>query len=362
MAILIFAVVLFVLVLVHELGHFWVAKRTGMRVDEFGIGFPPRLLSVRRGETRYSLNALPIGGFVRIHGEDAGQEGGAVDERSFVRRPKWAQALVLVAGVAANVLLAWVLFAAALSMGVPQAVDSADAGDTAALYAVQIVPESPAAEAGIPPGARIDALSAGGETVAPHSSEAFSAFVRAAGDTPLTVTYTHSDETHTALVAAERNVIEGAPERAAVGIALGLVETRALPVHEAVIEAGIMTVTGLRDIVVGISSLIYDAFTFEADFSQVAGPVGIVGLVDDASALGLTTLLMFTAVISLNLAVINLLPFPALDGGRLLFVAIETLKGSPIPSRIAYYANATGFVLLMLLMVAITYNDILRIL
>ena len=127
------------------------------------------------------------------------------------------------------------------------------------------------------------------------------------------------------------------------GVSLSLIETVQRPLHEAVFDGLMLTLTGLRDITIGITALIIDAFSLNADLSSVAGPVGIVGLVGEASALGFSTLLMFTAFISLNLAVINLLPFPALDGGRLLFVGIEALKGSPIPLRVAGTLNGIGF-------------------
>jgi len=120
--------------------------------------------------------------------------------------------------------------------------------------------------------------------------------------------------------------------------------------------------TVLKDITIGISQLLWDVVHFNADFSQIAGPVGIVGLVGEASAYGMTTLLMFTAFISLNLAVINILPFPALDGGRLLIVGIEGVRRKPINPKVVGALNAVGFILLILLMVAVTWNDIARIL
>jgi regulator of sigma E protease len=118
---------------------------------------------------------------------------------------------------------------------------------------------------------------------------------------------------------------------------------------------------GLRDISVAISKLAWNALQFKANLSQVAGPVGIVSLVGEASSFGLTALLMFTALISLNLAIINVLPFPALDGGRLLFVIIEGIKGSPINSSYVHVLNTIGFSLLILLLAAVTWHDIARI-
>ncbi len=362
MAILIFAIVLFLLVLVHEFGHFITAKKTGMRVDEFGIGFPPKLFGFRRGETEYTFNALPIGGFVKIYGEDAVEAEGKGDfARSFAGKSKWAQALVLVAGVTMNVLFAWFLFAIALGIGTPTAVAPEEASDAARLHVIGVIADSPAAQAGVPTGAEVVSLTASGEVYTPKTPEEFRTAVENAGESEVVLTYVYKGETSEASLVPSSKVIADAPDRAAIGVSLGLIETEGMPIHRAIVEGFVMTVTSTRDIIVGISTLIGDALTWNADLSSVAGPVGIVGLVDDASAIGLTTVLMFMAFISLNLAVINLLPFPALDGGRLLFVIIEAIKGSPIPTRIAYYANATGFVLLMILMVAITFNDILRI-
>lgn len=358
MSVLLFALILFALVLVHEYGHFIAAKRTGMRVDEFGIGFPPKIASMRRGETEYSINALPIGGFVRIFGED-GSVQGEDRNRAFSARPKWAQALVLIAGVTANILFAWFLFALALGIGMPTAVSPEEATDAAALYVVEVLPESPAMEAGIPAGAVVEQLSAGGQEIAPRSPDEFRTFVEAAG-VPVTVAYTYRGAAAETTLSPVRGLTPDAPERAIIGVGLGLVETVREPIHRALGQGFVLTATGLRDVTVGIWSLLADAVVFEADLSQVSGPVGIVGLVDDASAFGLTSLLMFTAFISLNLAVINLLPFPALDGGRLVFVAIETLRRKPIPAVFAHYVNAAGFLLLMALMVVITYNDILK--
>jgi len=362
MSILIFALILFSLVLVHEFGHFIVAKKTGMRVDEFGIGFPPRLFGIKKDETLYSINALPIGGFVRIFGEDASESGEGTDSysRAFAHKPRWAQALVLIAGITANILFAWVLFSTALAIGTDTLVSPEEAGPTAELTVVGTIPDSPAARAGIPDGAVITGLSVDGEFTTPHFFEEFRSVVLSAGGSDVTVTYRfRGDEMSTTLEALSGVTSEDSTQPA-IGVLLGLMEKQSLPLHQALYEGASMTVFGLRDITIGIGTLIRDAVFLNADLTQVAGPVGIVGLVGEASAFGITTLLMFTAFISLNLAIINLLPFPALDGGRLLFVLIETVTRKTIRPQIAYYVNATGFLLLIVLMVAITFNDIAR--
>lgn len=363
MTIIIFILILFVLVLVHELGHCIAAKKTGMRVDEFGIGFPPRIWGIRKGETLYSVNALPIGGFVRIYGEDMedGEASASADRnRSFARKPKWAQSLVLVAGIGANILLAWLLFSSALAYGVLTEVEPGEASAAAELYVLEIIPGSPAETAGIPPGAVIKALSRGTETVRPRSPEEFRAFVSRSAKERVEVTYAMGSEEKTIALMPKNGVLAEAPETAAVGVSLGLAEVRALPVPAALLEGFKTTMFGLRDTVLGFVSLIMSAFTLQADLGSVRGPVGIAGLLGDARAFGLSALLSFTAIISLSLAVLNIVPFPALDGGRLLFVIIEAIKGSPIPAKVAYYTNTAGFAILVLLMIAITYHDITR--
>lgn len=356
MSILIFLLVLFVLILVHELGHFLVAKWVGMRVDEFGIGFPPKLFGIKKGETEYTFNIFPIGGFVKIYGED-GADGEVDRSRAFVGKNKWAQAAVLVAGVTFNVLFAWMLFTFAITHGIQTAVPEDVASENAQLIVADVMEGSPAAEAGLTRGAVITGIE-GDAMLTPIS------FRDAVSDSgaEVTVQYTIGGSEFTADIIPATGLVEDDPDRLAVGVALSLVDVVSQPVHIAAYEALILTGTGLRDVTIGIGTLLVDALSFNADLSQVAGPVGIVGLVGEASAFGLTALLMFTAFISLNLAVINLFPFPALDGGRLLFVIIEAIKGSAIKPGLAYALNAAGFVILILLMIAITYNDILRLL
>lgn len=359
MSILIFLAVLFVLVLVHELGHFAVAKWTGMRVDEFGIGFPPKLFGIRKGETEYTFNLFPVGGFVKIYAED-GAPDGVLTEGAFVSKSKWAQAAVLVAGVTMNVLLAWVLAALVFAIGVRTSVSEAEATESAQLFVTQVLVDGPAYEAGLPAGAVVEAVQAGGDTLESLTPSAFSSFVQDHADEVHTIMYTLNDEVHTVSVTPETRVIEDRPDQAVVGIALSQIDIVKRSFSESLVEATRYVARGLKDIFLGLVGLVGGAITGEADLSQVAGPIGIVGLVGEASAYGITTLLMFTAFISLNLAVINILPFPALDGGRLVMVAIEAVKGSPIDPRSAALVNTIGFFILIFLMVAVTWNDILR--
>jgi len=365
MSVIIFLVVLVVLVLVHEWGHFIVAKKTGMRVDEFGIGFPPKAFGIKRGETEYTLNWLPIGGFVRIYGENLDEaerigEENPDSKRAFSARPKWAQALVLVAGVAMNIIFAWFLLIITLMIGVPTAVDETTASDQAVLYVAGTVESGPATS--VPDGASIVGVTTDSKNLESLKPQAFTNFVSEVAPAPITLSYEFDGEVAEAVIVPEQGLLEDDADRYIVGVSLALVEIQKASFFEAIVDGSKMTVDIFWSIVVGLLSLIGQSIAGTADYSQVAGPVGIVGMVGDAAAFGITALLTFTAVISLNLAVINLLPFPALDGGRLVFVAIEAVTGKHIPAEWAGRVNFFGFILLMLLMVAVTYNDIIRLL
>jgi len=261
MSVLIFIIVLVVLIVAHEFGHFVAAKWAGMRVDEFGLGYPPRALTIATlGETRYTLNFVPFGGFVKIYGEDAIPQQ-VRDARAFSSKTRLAQALVLVAGIAMNLVLAWFIFTALLMT--PHWVND-------------------------------------------HEFVAGRAFVPA--------------------------LVEGAQVT--------------------------VRVTGV--IALGLAHFFAGLFTLTADLSQVSGPVGIAGAVGAAAHTGWQDLLSLTALISINLALINLIPIPALDGGRLLFVLIESITRRPIKPVVANTINATGFAFLILLMLVVTLHDVYR--
>jgi regulator of sigma E protease len=331
-----------------------------MRVDEFGIGFPPKLFGIKKGETEYTFNLLPIGGFVKIYGEDSVGVGEDATQGAFTSKSKWAQSAVLVAGVTMNVLFAWLLVTFAFGIGVQSSVTEAQATENAQLVISHVVEGSPASVAEIPAGAVIKSVQTGDDTLDTLSPSAFSAFIGEHADEVNTIAYTVGGELRMTAVTPERGIIESAPDQAALGVALAQVDILKRGFVDSITDSFMYVVTGLRDITVGIGMLLYGVVTGTADFSQVAGPVGIVGLVGEASAYGITTLLMFTAFISLNLAVINILPFPALDGGRLVMVGIEAVKGSPIRPQWVGAVNMVGFALLILLMVVVTWNDIAR--
>lgn len=361
MSLILFVIVLGVLIFVHELGHFLIAKWAKIRVDEFAIGFPPRLVSFVRGETRYALNLIPFGGYVKIFGEnpdDASLATGAVD--SFVHKSKWIQAAVLVAGVTFNVLFAWFLFSVSFMSGFPAIVTDENRNQVSEPQTVitSVLPDSPAAVAGLTIGDAIHMLEVPDKAVLGKPSvEGVQAFIETHGAGPITLVVEREEQLVPITVVPTDGIVEGKP---AIGIAMNLIGELNLGFFAAISEGATTTLTMIRDIAVGLGSFISDIVLGQAQFDQVAGPVGIAGLVGDASEFGFTYLLGFTAFISLNLAVLNMIPFPALDGGRLLFVLIEGVTKKQIKPAVANTLNAVGFGLLILLMVVVTVSDVLK--
>lgn len=371
MGILVFIVVLVLLILVHELGHFAVAKWVGMRVDEFGIGFPPRAAVLgRKGGTLYTLNWLPFGGFVKIYGENSEQvlgEGGQVLEdtkgKAFTDKNRFAQAMVLIAGVAMNLLFAYVLITGALVAGTPRALTEEEipfAKETA-LATAFVLPDSPAQKAGLMPGDSILSGTHEGGSWSAADPASFSEFVAGSGGREVTLRVKRGGEELTFLMAPAQGLVASQPSRYALGVSVATIGVVPLGFFEALYEGALLTAGATAATAVGLAEFFKNIFTFDADLSQVAGPVGIAGAVGDASASGFGDLLALTAIISINLALINLLPVPALDGGRLLFVIIESVIRRPIKPIVAQAANGIGFALLILLMVVITFNDIYKI-
>jgi regulator of sigma E protease len=370
MNILIFVIILLVLVLVHEFGHFFVAKKFGIRVDEFGFGFPPKLWGKKYGETEYTLNLLPLGGFVKIFGETPDEENtnGPDRLRSFVHKPKWQQALVLVAGVFMNFLLAWFLFSFGLMSGLPTSVSqSQNAGyklENVSLVIVSVKPDSPAETAGLQTGDKIVSATHihPGDVVHPLldiNPESLQLFILEHTDEEIEIGYIRSKEEgiRTAEVLVGR--VDGKP---AIGIAMDEIGTAKLGIFRAFSEGLRITVLLTKGTFLGLYNLIKDGLMGRGSMESITGPVGLVGFVGDAYRFGFVYLLSFAALISVNLAIINLLPFPALDGGRLLFLLIEKIKGSPLNVKVVNTANSIGFAILILLMLLVTYHDIVKLL
>lgn len=360
MSIILFIIILAALILVHELGHFIAAKRAGVRVDEFGLGFPPRLFQKKIGETVYSINAFPIGGFVKIFGEDPNDESlrGVDSTRSLTHKKIYVQAWIISAGVVFNLLFAWLLISLGFIVGLPHSVDDTKYGarvQNPGLTITQVLPTSPAQEAGLKAGDIIANIGFESDGITNPGIDATQEFISSHNE--ISLTYIRGAETKTVALQSEEGIVDG---RRAISISMDVIGILKLPIHEAFF-AGLSTTASMTyAMAIGIFDFLKNIFIGQADFQDVAGPVGIVGIVSDASTLGFIHLISLTAVISINLAIINLLPFPALDGGRLFFLLIETIKRSPIKPEVANIANGIGFIVLIAVMVAVTFHDIAK--
>ncbi|MDP2655283.1 MAG: M50 family metallopeptidase [bacterium] len=366
MEILIFIAVIVALIVVHEFGHFVVAKWSGMRVDEFGLGYPPRAMVIGKiGETEYTLNWLPFGGFVKIYGEDGKVHGDAPDPRAFSARPRILQAFVLVAGVAMNLLFAYVLITGALIAGTPRVLSDNEVAtaQNVELAVANVLPGSPAAQAGLLPGDIILSAEDGHNILPQTTPSAFTKFVSLGGSNKtITLSVRHADGKEALLFARPiEGLIASDPSRPAIGVEVATIGVVPLSFWAAITEGASLTWGATKLTAIGLWHFFYGVFTLSADLSQVAGPIGIAGVVGTASMQGFGYLFSIMAIISINLALINLIPVPALDGGRLLFVIIESIIRRPIKPVVAHTMNAIGFASLILLMLVVTAHDIFKI-
>jgi regulator of sigma E protease len=369
MSVIIFIIILAILVLVHEFGHFIVAKKSGIRVDEFGLGFPPKIWSKTWNGTLYTLNAIPFGGFVKIYGEDAHSGEIQTEEdkkKSFVYKPKWIQAFVLVAGVLMNIIFAWFVISTSLIFGVPASSDYGGFGKIVdpKLVVMDLAQNSPAEKAGLKAGDEILSISSELDGVVkkytdvPMSADGAKNFISENSESEININYKRvKEEVKSVSLKPATGII---PDRKVVGIAFESLGKLKVPFYLAPIEGARSTWIMTKQTALGLYDFLKGIFTFKSDFSQVSGPVGIAKVVGEARAMGFVYLLTLTAIISINLAIINMLPFPALDGGRLLFVLIESITRRPINAKFVRWTNTIGFAFLLILMLAVTVHDIVK--
>lgn len=352
LAVIIFIAILGLIVFVHELGHFLVAKRAGMRVDEFGFGFPPRIFGIKKGGTVYSINWIPLGGFVKIKGEngDEAEDGDSFGAKSLPRR-----IAVILAGVTMNVVLAIVLFTGGYLFGVPQAVDTVPPGAIVSERTVRIsglLSGSPAEKAGIMPGDVV--VSADGQAVS-DSTSLRKAIQGSTGEMKITVMRDKAAKD----IAVAPETLKDTGTRG-IGVELIDVGTIRYPWYLAPIKGVETSIQALGAIFVSFYGLFVGLFSGAGLSPDVSGPVGIAVITNEAVKIGFRYLIEFTALLSLNLAVVNVIPFPALDGGRFLFLVIEAIRGRAVSRRIEGWSHQIGFILLMLMILAVTYRDLVR--
>ena len=345
MNVLIFVISLVLLITLHELGHFLFAKKFDVKVHEFGIGIPPRVIGKKIGETIYSINALPLGGFVRMLGEDEQVE----DERSFSQKPIWQRAIILVAGVVSFWVVAVLIFAVvAFGWGVMTEIPEDVEAENSFLL-VNVIDSNYEREDGLRMQDQIKEINN-------REVKTVEDFEKNIEDGAL-LTILRGDEIKEIEVEEE-----GADE------ILSLVDVRRVAMNRmSVLESGSFgvrqTVNVTRLQAGGLWMALRGAVTGEGlpEGMEIGGPVMIGDMATDALDRGIGDYLMFVGMIATILAFMNILPIPALDGGRLLFLGIEKVKGSPIPERVERSVNAAFFVLLLVLMIVITLRDIYNI-
>ncbi len=342
MTIIAFLGVLVVLILAHELGHFITAKAFGVRVDEFGLGFPPRLLSVTRGETRYSLNAIPMGGFVKM----AGEEDPKVP-RSLASKSIGTRVLVLGAGALMNFLLPILLFSVALMVPHNQI--------TGQIIVAELAPDSPAARAGISVGDTI--LSVNDKPV--NNSGDLHRYLQLNLGRKITILVQHNDTTQESLEVIPR--WKPPENQGTMGIIISTssptITRQRYPFWQAIplgVSASIETFVLFKN---GIISMIIGAVPV-----AVTGPVGIAQITGEVAKAGFSPLLEFAAFLSINLALINIFPLPGLDGGRIAFVLLEWMRrGKRISPKTEGRVHLIGLAMLMAFLLVVTFQDIIRI-
>ncbi|MDO8558528.1 MAG: site-2 protease family protein [bacterium] len=351
--IFIFIALIAVLIMVHEAGHFFTAKKAGIKVEEFGFGFPPRIFGIQRGETLYSLNLIPLGGFVKIFGEEGEY---TEDSRSFSNRTAGVRSLIISAGVLMNMALAMVLFSAGHMIGLPTILEDGASEKNftrVQIQVIEIASESPAMTSGLAIGDVI--VSIDGKRF--DAIDGLRGYVDARRGKEISIEVLHDGVSKILAASPRENPPEG---EGPLGFAMVKTAIEKLSWHQAIGR-------GIKDSFVlawlflkALGDLFLGLFTTGKISGDVTGPVGIAVLTGRVVKLGIAHLLQFAGVISVNLALINIFPIPALDGGRLLFILLEKLKGRPIPRLVEQKIHQVSFVVLLTLMLLVTVRDVVR--
>ena len=351
-SILVFLLVLSILVLVHELGHFLVAKRFGVMVEEFGFGLPPRLFGKKIGETLYSINTLPFGGFVRLHGENSEEEI-TYPKRSFFKKKKSIKLAIIVAGVIMNFLLAITAFAITYSFnGIPK--------DTNEVKIIDISTSSPAQIAGLIVGDIVKTV----DKTSISTNDRFISLVDQSKGKKVTLEIERIINSERTIKKVTLTPREKPPEgEGPLGVVITTVEIYYPPIF---LRPFYGIYWGFKDAIfwgknvvegfIGIFSSLFKGYVPQ----DIAGPVGIFALTAEATKVGIFAVINFIGILSVNLAILNVLPFPALDGGRLFFIFLEGVIGKKVLPKVEAAIHAVGMIILLALLLAVTAHDIIR--
>ncbi len=347
-----------ILVFVHELGHFWVARRFGVRVDEFAFGLPPKLWSIKRGHTTYAINAIPFGGYVKMYGQNdfapVSSAKAPLNPEHFEAKTWWQKSLILCAGVFMNMLLAIILLTSGYLIGMQPLIPGSPLFEQAlekhgvAIY--EIKKDSIAEKYAIPAETTIRAVN--GTLIT--SSEQFKSVLEEAKPKGITLELVNGEENITL-------TLPPVPADQTLGIAYAdaiKINPVQLPLTQAVYYGISDSFDVLFDTFEGLGKLLVGLFSNLEISSEVTGPIGIFRITSEVAKVGIIPFMQLLALLSISLAAINIIPFPALDGGRLIFVLLEALIGKRFNKLMEGKIHLVGMALLLLFMVTITYKDI----
>jgi len=343
-------VVLGILIFVHEVGHFLLAKLLGVRVEVFSLGFPPKLVSKKVGDTDYRLSVIPLGGYVKLLGENPTEAVPLeLQPYSFHHHPLWHRTLIVLAGPGFNLLFAILaLFLIFSFSGIPYL--------TTEIGGVK--PDSPAAEAGLRPGDRIITLD--GQAV--QRWEDLAARIRAKGERPLIIGVKRGEEEFQVEIAPRRMEATNIFGEKVSTFLIGVSASEKMAVEEVSLEEALIQGGAYTFRIVGLTlQSIYKLLTRDIPINTLGGPILIAQVAGQQAAQGVTNLVHFMAMLSVNLALLNLLPIPILDGGHLVFILWEALRGKPVAVKHREMAQALGMMLILALMLLVFYHDLLRV-
>lgn len=358
--IVVFIVILSVLVLIHELGHFFVAKKLGVKVEEFGFGFPPRIWGKKFGETLYSINLLPIGGFVKLYGEDEAGAGRLQipssknqdtknNKRAFFSRPVWQRASIVIAGVIMNFILATAIISYLFAFqGVPTP------GNTVQIVA--LVKNAPGEKAGLKVGDNIISV----DGIAIKSADKLISYTKAHLGKTITLRINKKGLRIKNIEIVPRTKYPS--NEGAMGVAVSQnVIIKKYPWYQAPFVGLKESLSESWLILQGLWMALTTALIQRQVPAGLAGPVGIAQLTGQFIQIGPNAVLSLVSLLSLNLAILNILPIPALDGGRLFFILIEGVIGRKVNQKFESYAHAVGMAVLLALIAFVTFHDLIRV-
>lgn len=351
MTLIVFLITLSILVLVHELGHFIAAKKKGVLVEEFGFGLPPRIFGVKKGETIYSFNWLPFGGFVKLYGEeDKELINPRLKKKSFSEKKPVDKALIIVAGIIGNFLLAWIIFSYLFTQGVPVPQNR--------VIIEKVIANSPAAKSSLKPGDEIAFLiTPDNKKIEVKRPQEFINLTKKYAGKEITLAVKRSNQKILTKIKPRTNP---PPNQGPIGIVITSFIIKKYSWWQAPFYSLVDSLKITGNIFTEMIKVIFNFLTFKKQKIDVAGPIGIAKFTQEVVKFGQNAYLEFLALLSLNLAVINILPFPALDGGRLTMVIYEGLTKRKINKDLEKNLNFIGFAVLISLAILVSINDIIN--